>query len=759
MNKDPRAAMTTITKIEANTRAPSAQLNAGDRSGLACLVIVARNSGLHLSVPQLVHDNVLTGQHVSPEQLIKCAQSVGLKAKIAHLTWDGLTDLNKALPAIVTLKNGACMVLLRLDGGPNDRRVVLQDPNAAEDALLVIDRIRFEEAWNGDVILVKRNYELSDEQQPFSIGLISALIFRERWVVRDIAICAIILSFLALTPIVFWRILSDKVIYFKAYHTFLVVCVAMLVLVAFEAVFAYVRQFLIVHLTTRVDVKLATYMFDKLLSLRMDFFERTPTGKITHDVHQIWKIRTFLTGQLFGTVLDSTTLLVFLPVMFFFSPIMTLIVLASCGLMVLWIVAMLPSHRRKANAVEAAEAERGAFLVQTIHGIRTVKSLALDARQRHVWDVLTARVAKLRFTEGQSGNLIQAGVRPLERFAVSGSYAVGVYLALSTNDPVYIGSLFAFLMLSQRVSGPLLQMARLINQYDEARIAVGVVANLVNQPAEEGRSGHGVRTPIEGHIQFSKVTFKYTGAAGPALDDVSFEVPKGTTLGIMGRSGSGKTTITRLLQRLHSDYSGLIKIDGIDVREYDVDHLRRSLGVVLQDNFLFSGTIRENITAGKIDATFDDVVRAARLAGAEEFIERLPRGYETYIYEGSPNLSGGQRQRLAIARALIVDPRILILDEATSALDADSEAIVNANISRIARGRTLIIISHRLSSLVSADAILVLEQGSVEDIGRHDELLARCDIYGSLWHQQTSHVTALSSRQNKPPLRSPARVS
>ena len=227
----------------------------------------------------------------------------------------------------------------------------------------------------------------------------------------------------------------------------------------------------------------------------------------------------------------------------------------------------------------------------------------------------------------------------------------------------------------------------------------------------------------------------------------------------MGRSGSGKTTITRLLQRLHSDYGGLIKIDGIDVREYDVDHLRRSLGVVLQDNFLFSGTIRENITAGKIDATFEEVVRAARLAGAEEFVERLPRGYETYIYEGSPNLSGGQRQRLAIARALIVDPRILILDEATSALDADSEAIVSANISRIANGRTLIMVSHRLSSLVAADAILVLEQGAVQDLGRHEELLARCDIYSSLWYQQTNHVTASAVRPNKPPLRFPIRVS
>ena len=568
--------------------------------------------------------------------------------------------------------------------------MVLQDPNAADDALLVIDRVRFEDAWSGDVILVKRNYEISDESQPFSIGLISAFIFRERWVVRDVAICAVVMSLLALTPIIFWRLLSDKVIYFKAYNTFFVICLAMVVLVIFEAVFAYVRQFLIVHLTTRVDVKLATYMFNKVLNLPIDFFERTQTGSITHDISQMWRIRAFLTGQLFGTVLDSTTLLVFLPVMFFFSPMMTLIVLAACALMVIWIVVMLPAYRRKTSAVEAAESERGAFLVQTIHGIRTVKSLALDARQRHLWDVLTARVAKLRFAEGMTGNMIQACVRPLERFAVSGSYAVGVYFALTTNDPVYIGALFAFLMLSQRVSGPLLQMAKLINQYDEARIAVAVVARLINQPAEEGRSGHGVRAPIEGHVQFSNVTFKYSSGSTPALQGVSIDVPKGMTLGIMGRSGSGKTTITRLLQRLHSNYEGLIKIDGVDVREYDVDHLRRSLGVVLQENFLFSGTIRENITAGKVDATFDELVRAARLAGAEEFIERLPRGYETHIYEGSPNLSGGQRQRLAIARALIVDPRILILDEATSALDADSEAIVNANIARIARGRTMI---------------------------------------------------------------------
>jgi ATP-binding cassette subfamily B protein len=228
---------------------------------------------------------------------------------------------------------------------------------------------------------------------------------------------------------------------------------------------------------------------------------------------------------------------------------------------------------------------------------------------------------------------------------------------------------------------------------------------------------------------------------------VSFLIPEGTTFGIVGRSGSGKTTVTRLLQLLHADYTGLIKMDGNDLKQIDLDHLRSNVGIVLQENFLFSGPIRETIASGKPDASFEEIVQAARLAGAEEFIERLPMGYETHIQEGSSNLSGGQRQRLAIARALITNPPILILDEATSALDADSEAIVNANLQRIGEGRTLIIISHRLSSLVEADAILVLERGKVYDIGRHEDLLDRCDIYAGLWHTQNRHLLSKASHE------------
>jgi len=714
-------------------------------SALGALVIVARTHGIHLTVPQLVHDHLLNdlkNEDIPIGQLLKCTRSAGLVGKAVELDWAQLGDLRKALPAIVRLKNGAYLVLLRTEMDCETPYIVLQDPNADQDAPLIIDRFRFEEAWSGETILIKRNYEIADETQPFGFGLILAMIFRERGMVRDVVISALALSFLALCPILFWRILSDRVLPFHAMSTFTVVCIVMLVLIGFETAFSMLRRYLLLRITTRVDMQLSIYMFEKVLNLPVDYFESNPLGLTTHKMGQLGRIRNILTGQLFGTVLDAGILFFFIPVMFYFSWVLTLVVLAACAVIMAWIAAMLPLYRQKSGAVEHAESQRGAFLSQNISGIRTVKSLALDAKQKHEWDVLTARVAKARLAEGDLGNLIQTVVLPLERLMTTGTFALGVFLAMTTKDPVYVGTMFAFLILSQRIAAPLVQVAQMIQQFDEARIAVGVVGSLVNQPEEEGRQGHGVRVPLHGHVEFSKVLFKYKGAISPALKQVSFDVPQGTTLGIMGRSGSGKTTVTRLLQRLHSDYQGLIKIDGVDVREYDLDHLRSSLGVVLQENFLFSGTIRQNITAAKSDATFEEMVYAARLAGAEEFIDKLPRGYETYIYEGSPNLSGGQRQRLAIARALITNPKILILDEATSALDAESEAIVNANLRRIAHGRTMIVISHRLSSLVNADAILVLDQGEVHDIGKHSELLERCDIYSGLWQQQNAHAMA-----------------
>ena len=714
-------------------------------TGAACLAFVARRHGVALHAADLARSLGANGQEPSIETLAKCSERAGFRVGATLVDWASLQRARRALPAIVRLKSGAYMTLVAIDGDEQNATATLMDPCAGEAVELRLDRIRFERAWAGETLLIRPNHAFVDEEQPFSIRLIVALIFRERQAVRDLAICAMALSAFALAPIMFWRLLSDKVIYYGSLNTFAVLCMGMAVITAFETLFGFLRAFLLLQITTRVDVRISEYVFDRVLKLPIDYFERTQVGMIGRDMNEVWKIRNFLTGQLFGTVLDSMTLFIFLPVMFFFSPLLTALVMAVCGLIVLWLIAMLPVYRRKSGAVLAVEGERGAFLFQTLQGMRTIKSLALEGRQRYQWDVLVARIARLKRDEGRIAAIVQAGVRPLERFAVSGTYAIGVYLAIATKDPVYIGALFAFLMLTQRVSGPLMQMAQLINQYDEARAAVTIVARLVNQHKEDAGSARGARHPLQGRVEFDNVRFTYKGATSPALDRISFEIPVGKTFGVVGRSGSGKTTITRLLQRLHTNYEGLIKIDGVDMRAYDVAHLRQSLGVVLQENFLFSGTIRENITAAKPHASFDEVTRAARLAGAEEFIERLPQGFETYIYEGSPNLSGGQKQRIAIARALILDPKVLILDEATSALDPDSEAVVNENIRRIAAGRTVIVISHRLSSLVNADSILVLEHGRLVSVGAHDELLRTCDIYSGLWHQQNRHLESAAS--------------
>ena len=712
---------------------------------LGSFVIAARFRGIHLTVSQIVHDRLLDSENVTVPQLVDIARASGLRAAPTRFEWADLMKLGKAVPVIVRLRNGASMVLLRTEPKADPPHVVLQDPIAREDAVLVLDEYRFAAAWTGEVVLIKRDYRVTADEQPFSMRMIAGLMLQDRRIVRDILISGFLLSLLAIAPIMFWRLLIDRVLYYQSINTFTVLCVAMVVLIGFETAFGYLRRYLVQFILKRVDAKLSTEVFDKILNLPVEFFERTQTGKVVHDLHEIWKIRNFLTVQLFGTLLDAMVLVVFLPVMFFFSAILTWFVLGICALICLIVVLMLPTLHIKSGKVSAAESEKGSFLVETLQGIRTVKSLALDARRRQGWDVLVANAADRRFEEQATANTLQTIVAPLAQLMTSGVIALGVYLVITTQQNVYVGALVAFMMLTQRVASPLLQLSFTVQAYDEAKIAVDLIAELVNQPPEEGRSRNGVRTPLTGRVEFSGVRFSYHGATTPALNNVSFTIPAGTTFGIMGRSGSGKTTVTRLLQMLHSNYQGLIKIDGNDLRQIDVDHLRSSTGVVLQENFLFRGTIRETIGATKPDATFEEIVLAARLAGAEEFIERLPNGYDTFIQEGSTNLSGGQRQRLAIARALIGDPRILILDEATSALDAESEAIVNANLLRIAKGRTLIIISHRLSSLVTADAIMVLERGRVYNVGRHDELLERCDIYSSLWHQQHRHLRPVPS--------------
>jgi len=441
---------------------------------------------------------------------------------------------------------------------------------------------------------------------------------------------------------------------------------------------------------------------------------------------------------LLQTLLDVMLMPVLLVFLAIYSIKMTAIVLLFSLAIAATIGGMVPIYTRKLELQYAAEGAKQADLVETIHGMRTVKSLTIEDLRKRSWDAKVIRAIHCRvpvFYIGAVGGVVTGILSQLMTLAVLTTGVLQVF-----DGTLSVGALVAFTMLSQRVTQPLISMVGLINEYQQTALSVKMLGEVMNHPPERPFGYKGIVPSITGRLEFDEVTFAYEGTATPALDRVSFDVEEGHLVGIVGRSGSGKTTVTRLVQGIHAPQQGMIRLDGNDIRHFDLAHLRRNIGVVLQDSFLFRGTIRDNIAVIQPDTPLENVMNAARMAGADEFIDRLPRSYDTVVEEGASNFSGGQRQRIAIARALLAEPKLLIFDEATSALDPDSEAIIQQNLDDIARGRTMIVVSHRLSSLVKADSILVLERGVGVDFAPHDVLLERCDIYRHLWHQQNRHL-------------------
>jgi len=709
-------------------------------SALRALAVLASRLGVDTDAEQLVRRFSLEAAEPATGTLISIARELGLEAQALHMTFEDLPRLARSLPAILRAKDGGALILEGARSDPMQGSVaIIRDPSAPEDEQVAIEEVRLAEFWEGEVILVKRAFVSSDEQQPFGLAWLAGQVLRERRLFGDIAIGALASTVFAVAPPFIVMIVLDRVLVSHSFSTLNVLVGAIMVMLVFETILGHLRRLLTQVATTRIDGRLNLYIVEKLLKLPMDYFERNPTGRTLGKLNEIWKIRNFLTGQLFGAFLDAVPLIGLVPAMLILEWHLALMAFVLAGIIFVIVMLFLKPIGRLYGRVVRAEQAKNSHLVETIYGMRTIKSLALEGRRRKEWDRLVAEAASARHALGLMVNYPQTMTLPFERLIYSGCLAVGAYIVLATPNSINPGVLVAFSMLSMRLAQPLVRIATLQNDIADVRGAIEEVASIMNVAPEVTRST-GLRTAIKGEISFQDVRFRYAPGAAYALDEVSFTVPQGTMLGVMGRSGSGKTTLTRLLQRLHASYEGMIKIDGMDLRELDLMHLRTHIGVVPQENFLFSGTIRENIAMARGNASFQDIVRAAQLSGAEEFIERLPRGYDTVLEEGATNLSGGQRQRLAIARALLINPPVLILDEATSALDAESEAIVSANLKRMAKGRTVISISHRLSMLVEADAILVLERGKVYDLGTHEQLLQRCDIYKHMWYQQNRHL-------------------
>ena len=726
-------------RFQSMGEAASEPSNVSGNGALEALAHVASRLGVATSAERLRRAEIDGGHAPDARRLARIARDCGLEAKPTRLSWRHLADFGRAFPVMLRLDDGSWIVVEEFRRVGDTPVVMVVDPRHPTAPARPIDELRLTDHWTGEALLARRRLARAGEDRPFGFQWMLEQVLRERQVVRDVALAASVLSVLSLVPPMLYMVVVDRVLVHHRTSTLMVLVVLIVAALAFETILGWLRRTMIAIATAKIDARIGLYLFDRLLGLPMDFFERNTTGLIAHKLGEVRRIRSFLTGQLFNGLLDVLTLLVLVPTMFLLEPVLAGYVLGIGVAMAVIIALYMGPIRRAYAGVLEAEHRKSSMLIETIQGMRTIKSLALEGRRRNQWDVRVAEATNAATDLQMLANQPQTLLAPLERAIYSGSLCLGAWLAITETSVVHAGTLVAFTMIATRATQPIVQLSGMMQQFQEARGAIAEVASVVNA-TPEARRVDGVRPTMRGAISFQEVRFTYPDAALPALDGIDFTVEPGTVVGLMGRSGSGKTTVTRLLQGLHQNHQGLIKIDGIDLREIDIDHLRSRMGVVLQDSFLFRGTIRENILVARPDAGPDEMIEAARLAGAEEFIERLPRGYETLLEEGASNLSGGQRQRLAIARALVTDPALLIFDEATSALDPDSEAIIAENLRRIAAGRTVLMISHRLASLVDCDQILVLERGRLRDAGRHADLIDRCDTYRHLWFQQNRHL-------------------
>ncbi len=710
-------------------------------TALRCFALLARHHGADVSADRLIHDYSLEQEEPSIARILRIASDYGFKTRHTQLSWKHLARLGQAFPVMARLRNGNFVILVGMRSGEDSdgnvlEQVAIFDPLADRSDFLYLSRAEFTKAWAGEVILAKRLMSMMDPNQPFSLKWFIPEILRQSVSFTDVAIAVIFTHLIALVVPLYFQIVIDKVLVHSAVATLNVITIGIVIALLFDAVLSFLRGYILQHATSKIDVRVSTRTFQHMVNLPMDFFEKTSAGVLTKHMQQSSVIRQFLTGSLFQTLLECTALIVFIPILYWYSPRLTLVVLLFSAMMAGTIGLLLGPYRRRLEALYLAEGERQAMLVESIHGMQTVKALSMEPVQRKKWDERTAQAVEMHFRVGKISTLATSMSKFLEKCMVVAIVWYGAKMVF--DEQMSVGALVAFQMISGRVSGPLVQLVSLIHSYQEAALSIRMLGQVMNRPVEAG-IGHGLRPALVGRIEFENLTFQYSPEAAPALDDVSMVFPNGSLIGIVGRSGSGKTTITRLIQGMYPVRSGIIRVDGLDIRELDISHLRQNIGVVLQDNFLFKGSIRHNIAMAKSNASFQEVVYAAKLAGADEFIERLPQSYDTILEENGANLSGGQKQRLAIARAMLTNPKILIFDEATSALDPESEAIVQRNLARIASGRTVIMVSHRLSMLTGCDSIIVLDQGKVDAVGSHRLLLEKSKVYRELWRQQTAN--------------------
>lgn len=692
--------------------------------GLVGLTLLAHFHGVAADSEQIKHQHGCEGKPLSDVELLLAARGMGLKAKIVSQPVKRLSLT--PLPAMALRQDGEHIIIARYDSD----KVLVHD--LCQQKPRVFSLNEFESFYEGKLLLIASRASVDNILARFDFTWFVPAVVKYRKLLLEVLGISLVLQLFALVTPLFFQVVMDKVLVNRAFSTLDVISVGLLLVVVFNVLLSTLRSHVFAHTTSRIDVELGARLFRHLLALPLAYFEARRVGDTVARVRELEHIRGFLTGQALTTVLDLLFSFVFLSVMFYYSGWLTLVVLISLPCYAAWSFLLTPMLRRRLDEKFSRGADNQSFLVEAVGGVSTIKSMAVEPHMTRRWDNQLAAYVAASFRVTRLSNIGQGGIQLIQKLVMVGTLWLGARLVI--DGSLSVGQLIAFNMLAGQVSAPVLRLAQLWQDFQQVGISVERLGDILNTRTEVPAS-RAALPPIQGRIQFDRVTFRYRPDGPEILHHLDLSISPGEIIGIVGRSGSGKSTLTKLIQRLYVPEGGRVLVDGNDLALADPAWLRRQIGVVLQENLLFNATVRDNIALSDPGVSLDRVIHAAKLAGAHDFIMELAEGYDTLVGEHGSSLSGGQRQRIAIARALMGNPRILILDEATSALDYESERAVMQNMQAICRGRTVIIIAHRLSTVRSANRIIAMDKGRIVESGVHAELVSRPDGYYAHLHR------------------------
>ena len=708
---------------------PAVQPNAVD-TGLASLCLIARFFGVPAEPGELARRHLPGSSGASAEDLVRIARKLGLKARIVATKWDRLEKT--PLPAIVEDRHEAFVIASRFLGN----KLLVQRPTEPRGRLF--ERSEFEKAWSGRLVLLGRRASITNLPDIFDLRWFAAAVRRYRRIIGEVLVASFFLQLLGLVSPLFFQVVVDKVLVHRSLSTLDVLMIGLAIVSLFEVVLGALRTFVFSQTTNKIDVELGARLFDHLMALPMAYFANRRVGDAVARVRELENVRNFITGSALTLTIDLFFTFVFFAVMFLYSATLTYIVLGSLPFYILISIIVTPIFRHRLNEKFARGADNQAFLVESVTAAETIKAMAVEPQMQRRWEEQLAGYVRASFRTQTLGNIGSQVVQFITKATIVLTLYFGAKAVIAGS--MTVGELVAFNMLAARVAQPVLRIAQLWQDFQQTRISIARLGDILNTPRELAQRGAASLPPVRGAIRFEHVTFRYRLDGPAVLSDISLDLPAGQMIGIVGPSGSGKSTLAKLVQRLYTPESGRVLVDGIDLAMVDSTWLRRQIGVVLQQNVLFNCSVRDNIALADPGMALERVIGAAVLAGAHEFILELAHGYDTIIGERGASLSGGQCQRIAIARALIGNPRILIFDEATSALDYESERIIQENMRRIAAGRTVLVIAHRLSTVRGADRIITIDRGRLAEDGTHEDLVRLGGRYAQLHRLQAGRA-------------------